>query len=338
MAEARSLYGDRGAGTDYRERNRTMGMDINWTSRTEREINFMNPAAQRAGLGTMIRHLRGGVGQCGEIFYADPVSGNDKQNGKSRDTAKKTLQAAIDLCVANRGDVVIRMRGGEAVTSTVTFDCAGMTVMAEGYGMAPLAIGEYFATYSETLTAAPVATVTADGVTIAGLGFAGDDARSMYYDGAAMLVGGLATAAPFGVRIVNCRFPKWGLDNRIGLAVEGSTDCIIEDCSFEGVTQDFGSGIYVQGAAQNIEILNNRFRNCTYGILFGVFSGGGPHCIVKGNICEDSKLLSASSAATGIICGNWSEAAKGNTTYNGTIAAMATYGLVSCNNFYPEVD
>lgn len=273
----------------------------------------------------------------GEMFFADPVDGDDDNDGLLADEAKKTLQAAIDLCEANRGDVVIRMRGGEEVTTPVLFNKAGITVVSEGYGMAPLAIGEYFSTYAAAaLTDEPAGIVSADGVTLCGLGFVSRDVGATFWAGAALLIGGVADASPFGVRVMNCRFPKWNLDNRIGLAIEGSSNCIIEHNDFEGVGASFDSGIYVQGATQNVEILNNRFRDCTYGILFGAFAGGGPHCVIKGNVCEDSKLLSAASAATGIVCDNWCEGATDTGSYNDTVNNLNTHGLVFSDQHYAE--
>ena len=308
--------------------------------RHRRAANFMNPLAQEIKLGNLLGMIPS-AGLTGNVYYADPSSGNDKNAGTSPDKAKKTLQAAIDLCTNNNGDFIIRMRGGEAVTSTVLFNKSGITVVAQDYGMAPLANGEYFATYSETLVDAPVGIVSADGVTIAGLGFAGDDATATFYGGAALLIGGVGLATPFGVRIVSCRFPKWGLDNRIGIAVEGSSDCIIEHCCFEGVGADFDSGVYIQGATQNIQVSDNRFQDCTYGVLLGTITGGtgGPHLILKSNVFEDSKVLSAGVGAgvnTGLVCDNWCEGATDTGSYSATVDNLNTGGFVFSGNHYAE--
>ena len=101
----------------------------------------------------------------------------------------------------------------------------------------------------------------------------------------------------------------------------------------------FASGIYVQGATQNIEISNNVFRQCTYGILFGAFAGGGPHCLIRGNVCEDSKLLSAgvsSEANPGLVCDNWCEGATDSGSYNDTVDNLNTGGLVFVDQHYAE--
>lgn len=271
------------------------------------------------------------------IFYCDPNHANaaDTNDGRDPNFPFATLQAAINATTAARGDVIF-MLGSETVTQTVSFNKAGISVYALDRGAPPGITGEYIALLADaTFTDGPVATVTAQ-CRIEGLGFAGRDTGATFFDGAAMLIGGLATALPFGVHIKNCRFPKWNLDNRIGIAIEGTTDVLIEGCVFEGVGSDFDSGIYVQGATQNLVIRDCYFRDCTYGILFGAFAGGGPHCIIHRNYFEDSKMLSAASAATGLIADNWCEGATDTGSYNDTVDNLNTLGLVFSDQHYAE--
>jgi len=272
------------------------------------------------------------------IFFVDPGTGSDSNDGRDPRRPLATLQAAIDLCTANRGDIIVVQRGGgESVTSTVAFNKAGITVIGQQYGLSPLTRGEYFSVYAAAaFTDGPVATVTQP-CAIIGLAFASRDTGATFYDGAAMLIGGLATALPYGVHVKDCRFPKWGLDNRIGIAIEGTTGVLIEDCDFEGVGADFDSGIYVQGACQNLVIRRNHFRSCTYGVLFGAFAGGGPHIMLgPDNVFEDSKCLSAASAATGIVFGNYCEGATDTGSYNDTVNNLNALGLVFSDQHYAE--
>lgn len=308
------------------------------SARNLRTVKEMCPVSKSVGLASYLDMLLAGPGQVGNIYFVDPLSGSDVNDGKSGDKAKATMQAGITLCDNNHGDVIVRMRGGEAVTSVVDFNKSGVTVIPEGYGGPMAAMGEYFSTYSTTLTGDPTAKVTADGVTIAGIAFVGVDAGTTHYFGAALLIGGLATAAPYGTRIVNCRFPKWNLANRIGVAVEGTSECLIEGCDFEGVGADFASGIYVQGATQNLNIIGNHFRSCTYGVLYGPFAGGGPHAIIKSNVFEDAKILSATTAAPTHVCDNWSELAVGTGSFSGNYATLAGLGIYCSDNHYAEAD
>lgn len=279
-----------------------------------------------------------GVGD-GKVFYVDPGNGSASNTGTAPDDAFSTLQAGIDACVSGRGDLIYRLPGGEEVSQTVAFNKEGIYVKAVTYGANPFAMGELFSTYSASgFTDGPAATLTAR-CTIEGLGFVSRDTGSLFFSGAALLIGGEADASPFGVHLLNCRFPKWNLSNRIGVAVEGSSDCIIEGCDFEGVGSDFASGIYVQGATQNISILGNHFRDCTYAILFGAFAGGGPHCLIGHNVCEDSKLLSAgvaSEANPGLVYDNWLEGATDSGSYNDTVDNLNTGGLVFSDQHYAE--
>lgn len=273
--------------------------------------------------------------QVGDIFYVDP--GVTSGDGQSPETAFGTMQEGIDACTANNGDVIVRMQGTETVTATINFNVGGILVVAQNYGLSPLAAGEYFATQADaTFTDGPVATITAR-CTIAGLGFVSRDTGATFYSGAAMLIGGLSSALPFGTHILGCRFPKWNLANRIGIAVEGSSDVLIERCGFEGVGANLESGIYVQGATQNIEVRECRFRSCDYAITHGAFAGGGPHALYVGNICEDAKLLeTGSNAATGLITGNKVETATDAATYDVTVAAAQALGLNFSGNDYSE--
>ena len=277
-----------------------------------------------------------GVGD-GQVFYVDPSSGSAGAGGSAPDDAFSTLQAGIDACVSGRGDVIMRLPGGEEVTQTVTFNKSGIYVKAVTYGVNPKASGELFSTYAAaSFTDGPAATITSR-CTIDGLGFVSRDTGATFWSGAALLIGGDGGAGQFGTHIKNCRFPKWGLDNRIGLAVEGTSDVIIENCDFEGVTADFASGIYVQGATANISILGNVFRDCTQGIQFGAFAGGGPDCLIQGNVAVHGSLLAVPGAAVGAVIGNYIPTLDVANAYGGdTLATLEGYGLWFADNHYSE--
>ena len=271
------------------------------------------------------------------IFFVDPSAGQDGNSGLDPRRALKTLQTAIDLCVANRGDIIVVQRGNLDVTETITFNKAGITVIGQQFGISPFAHGEEISVLANaSFTDGPVATITAT-CAIHNMAFVSRDTGATFFDGAAMLIGGLATALPFGVHIRGCRFPKWNVSNRIGIAIEGSSDVLIEDCDFEGVGADFDSGIYVQGACQNLSIRRNHFKDCTFGVEFGAFAGGGPHVMLgPDNVFEDGKVLSASNAATGLVFGNYSEGATDGGSYNSTVNTLNALGLVFSDMHYAE--
>jgi hypothetical protein len=278
----------------------------------------------------------------GKVFYVNAnATGADDVDSPFPDVDESvcfsTLQAAIDACVASRGDIIIVKRGGEAVTTQVTFNKQGIRVISQRWGMSPAFRGEFTSIYSTTITDGPVAQII-DACYIEGLGFAGADATTTFYRGCALLIGGEATAEPYGVHLYQCRFPKWGLDNSKGIAIEGSSDCLIEECYFEGVGADFTTGIYVQGATANLEIRNCRFRDCDYAITHGAFADAtAPSCIYTGNIVEgaDSKFLNTgSNTAVGIICNNWFATDQGTSTNDISVADTETLGLQMTGNYY----
>jgi len=278
-----------------------------------------------------------GIGD-GEVFYVDPGNGTTSASGLSPTDAFSTLQAGIDACVSGRGDVIMRLPGGEEVTQTVNFNKSGIYVKAVTYGVNQYASGELFSTYAAaSFTDGPAATITSR-CTIDGLGFVSRDTGATFWDGAALLIGGDGAAGQFGAHIINCRFPKWGLDNRIGISVEGTSDVLIENCGFEGVTANFDSGIYVQGATANITIRNNHFRDCDTGIQFGAFAGGGPDCIVQGNVAVHGTLLETPGAAVGVVVDNYIPTLDVGNAYGSgvSLATLEGYGLWFANNHYSE--
>jgi len=54
-----------------------------------------------------------GAGGPGTVFFVDPVNGSNGNSGRTQDKAFATTQHAINQCVANRGDTIVRMPGNE---------------------------------------------------------------------------------------------------------------------------------------------------------------------------------------------------------------------------------
>lgn len=74
----------------------------------------------------------------GNIFYVDSNVGTDAAGyGSHPDKPVATLDYAIGLCTANQGDVILVLPGhAETLTTTITFDVAGVTVLCMGHGAA----------------------------------------------------------------------------------------------------------------------------------------------------------------------------------------------------------
>ena len=247
------------------------------------------------------------------------------------------LEAAITQSVAGNGDLVIVPRGGIEVSSSIAFNKSGTRYIAVDDGMAPYARGEFNGIFSaSSFTNGPAGTVTAP-CSIEGFSFASRDTGATFFSGAALLIGGLATALPFGVHLKNCRFPKWGLDNRIGLAIEGTSNCLVEHSDFEGA---FGAGIYVQGACGHLTLRYNHFNLCTYAIQHGAFADAGVNSQLfygPGNVTvtPTKGILSGSNTCKASVFGNyWATAVA--STHDQTVDQMEIDGYIQMGNYYAD--
>jgi len=254
------------------------------------------------------------------------------------ESTQASLEAAIAAAVAGNGDVILLKRGGIEVSSTVVFAKSGLRVIAVDDGLNPLVRGEFNGIFSASgFVDGPAAQVTAP-TSFHGVGFVSRDTGATFFSGAALLLGGNADANPFGVWLKNCRFPKWGLDNRFGISIEGSSDCLVEDCTFEGVGSALEAGIYLQGAMQNITIRNNVFRQCTAAVKCGTFTGSpdGPHLLMHGNFVEDGLVLDTDgNPGLGLIADNYSELVTGS-SYDRAVATLQGVGWQFSGNHYKE--
>ncbi len=282
-------------------------------------------------------------GPGGRVFY---VNNNTAGAARNADRPWYTADAsvcfdnlpdAITACVANRGDIIYVARGGYEVTETIAVNKSGISIIGQTFGLPHGSRGEYCSIYANaSFSDGPVLTITAP-CRIQGFGFASEDAGSMYYAGAAVLIGGLSLASPYGVNMQYCRFPKWGLDNRIGLAIEGSSNCCIEDCEFEGA---FASGIYVQGACGHLTLRRNTFALCTYAITHGEFSDVGVNTQMMygpGNVTVSPTrgIDTNSKACLGTVFGNyWGTAVAA--THDVDIDTTEGLGLKCVGNYYGD--
>jgi len=288
-------------------------------------------------------------GPGGRVFY---VNNNTAGAARNADRPWYTADAsvcfdnlpdAITACVAERGDSIYVARGGYETDATINVNKAGISIIGQTFGLPHESRGEYCSIYAAgTLTDAPVLRIT-EPCLIQGLGFISRDVGATYFYGAAVMIGG-NTQGAFGVHMRYCRFPKWGLDNRIGLSISGGgsatvSNCCIEDCEFEGA---FASGIYIQGATGHITLRRNTFALCTYAITHGEFSDVGVNTQMMygpGNVTvAPTKAIDTNSkACLGTIFGNyWATAVAGTATHDISIDDTETLGLKCVGNYYAD--
>ena len=265
--------------------------------------------------------------------------------GRTQDKPLKDINEAIYNVVSGRGDTIYVGAGGAPQTEAVTFNKAGMSVIAMGYGMNRRTMGEYFSLYSAaSYTDGPVATIT-EPCYIDGLGFASRDTGALFFSGAAVLIGGAAAdfTSVYGAHMNNCRFPKWGLSNRIGLSIAGGqavSNCLIENCEFEGA---FETGIYVQGAVGHLQVKDCSFDLPTWSITHGAFSDAGVNTQMKygpGNVTvSPTKFFkSNSNVGKGNIFGNFYGTAVDTATNDLSVADLLTAGWTCAGNNYQSED
>lgn len=73
----------------------------------------------------------------GNVFFVDSVAGSASNDGRSPSRAKATIDSAIRLCTASKGDVIIVMPGhSESISgaAAIAADVAGITIVGLGWG------------------------------------------------------------------------------------------------------------------------------------------------------------------------------------------------------------
>ena len=75
-------------------------------------------------LNEYVTHLGLPRGPLSKVFLVDPVNGSDDNHGRAWNAPLKSLEAAEDLCTANRHDTVLFLAGATAdnPTAEITWD------------------------------------------------------------------------------------------------------------------------------------------------------------------------------------------------------------------------
>ena len=309
-------------------------------------INLLSKG--RVMAGSFIGQVQGHHTQLGQVFYHDPASGSDTNSGTSRTDAKVTLQAAIDLTVADRGDLIIRMRGYDAPATTVNFNKQGITVMAESFGMNKRAQGEFFATDPASSTG-PAARIT-KGCTILGLGFFGVQASGDNFTAAVILDGSGGDTDAYGTHFVDCRFGNWNRASvNYGIYNQGAGNCRVEHSHFVGGdAQVLDAGILLDnhitaggGRPCELDIHECYFEDCTYAIEQVAGSPTKRSLWDRNHMgwnvpgAAEVRFIHQGSASTCTVQvqGNWNS--KGiSDAYSHSIGDMETAGFRLSGNYY----
>lgn len=188
----------------------------------------------------------------GSIFFVDSATGtNSVGGGRNPDSPLATLDYAIGLCTASKGDMIYVMPGhAETITAADGFDAdvAGIRIIGMGWG-------DLRPTFTFTQTASDVA-IGANNVWIENLRFVA---------GVSAVVRGVNVEGKTGVVFKNCEW-YWGgttgydfVDSLILAA--GSSRCIIDNCRFlaEPGVAGAATAVKLSGASHNVRITNSEF-------------------------------------------------------------------------------
>lgn len=263
--------------------------------------------------------LGGAILTTGSIFFVDSNTGNDGNSGKTPRTALATIDAAIGLCTANKGDYVICMPGhSETLTGAgaITADIAGVTVLGLGSG-----------SVRPTLTLSTTATtilVSAANVTFRNL-------RT-------------TTSADELVKVFNIQASHCVLDavdffetstkQAISFLLTNSsaTDLTVMNCVHRQMTAPAANGKWIElVAADRAKILNNTFHLTTTSNSASNVIGGTTteslNVLIQGNTIVH---LGGTAVVAISLLTNTTGFVRQNYTYSSKTAIAGTHALASC--------
>lgn len=277
----------------------------------------------------------------GKVFWVDPDNDTGAASD-SNDTNKpkvthplSTTQAALDACVAGRGDIIVLM-GSETVSTQIDFNVAGVTVIGMTYGANPYEVGEANAAYYAAASLTTVSPIKVSAPTR----FVGLEFWGRYTSGGCVVVDGEGGGFTGGfLSFEYCRFVGWGTA-KYGIEGQAGAYVLVKDCHFDGATS-LTAGIFLDSTESNNPthwtIEGNRFDDCTSGIE--VDTGATPHNIlIKSNVFIDytDAIKFVDQAGDGLVCDNWFETATDAATYDIAVATAQGNGWNFSDNHYSE--
>ena len=216
-------------------------------------------------------YLDGATGT-GKVFFVDSGEGDDTYDGTSPAKAKATIDAAVGLCTANRGDVIYVMQGhNEAVGAAaddIDFDVAGITVVGIGRGTLKPTL-DYDGDVAQSVH------IGAGNITLANLRFrvsAADVNQAIFID-----------ASGDGFAIVNCDFgyAETATDEFVyAIDINGvASDGLIKGCMFKAGGAAAVGAINIDAAVVGLTIEDN--------IMYGDYSTA----VIYGQVACDDLII-----------------------------------------------
>jgi hypothetical protein len=275
-------------------------------------------------------------------FYVDPghLNTSDDNDGTDPNRPKTSIQSAVTAAVTGRGDVIVLAPGRHAPTAAIYLDKAGLTIIAQGYGVNPQQPEASCYVYPTAAWATgPVFIITAPcaliGIEVVARVAA--HAGTNLTTGAAIAQDGDAAGEAGGFCLFkNCRFVDW-FGTPYGIFSWGASYSRFEGCQFEGFT---GAGIAFGARVRNPtynDVVECTFRNCANGIEH-IAGGTAQDFLYKDNNFIDytDAIDFNNQAADGLVTRNSYETATGVATYDIAVAAAQALGIQFSGNLYSE--
>lgn len=262
----------------------------------------------------------------GSIFFVDSTSSTTSTTGHSPDAPLATIDAAVALCTASKGDVIYVMPGhAEVVASAgaLDLDVAGISVIGLGSGTDQPTV---------TLGTADTADVDIDAanITIENINFvAAIDDCAVCID---------VNATDFTIR--NCRFTEPTTDKNFLVCIQdaaaaASDRITVENCKAQSVDASNTHFINLAGTGKGHVIRGNVLMGTWATMCIG---GAG---VVTDCLIADNYILNI--VATADTCINVAATAEGLIVNNRCAGGHATDGIVcgdmgSLENYYEDQD
>ncbi len=262
----------------------------------------------------------------GKVLYVDSNGGGSATSGGlSPESAFTTLDAAINACTANKGDVIFVMPGhAETIAAADGFDAdvAGISIIGLGQGSSRPTF-----TFSATDSTAAIGAAS---VRLENLRFVA---------GISAVVVGLSIEGTGDDSIVRgCEFYWGGTTGRdfvdSVIIAAGAHRVTVEGCRFlaEPAVAGAATGIKLSGASNNVTVRNNEFMGDFSTACLSGITTLSQHLLFLDNYVHNTSAgdpyLSVLTGTTGIIARTVGQAGAATVAANAVADAMS-----HCENF-----
>jgi len=250
----------------------------------------------------------------GNVFWVDSVHGADTGKG-THNQPFGTIDYAIGRCTADNGDIIMVKAGhAETITTAITCDVAGVTIIGLGAGKLRPAL---------TCNAAiDTITVTEANVSIYGLYFLASTLTA---------VTSRVNVAAANCTISGCLFLCGVYDLETITVADAGDDLLVENCEWRITADGPDAGIEIEAnGVDGLQVKNCHFNggSDTNGWDVGGINSGVTHtnCLIKDNTFLFGPAIIFSSTAKGLI--------QGNAMGEGTLGSMLDPGSCMCVGNY----